>query len=152
MKIFNFFKKKSKGVVIDDKNIIINDICINEVFSECVRMLEEAIKEQDFGSVADVKSGLEKILKELELDGNFTFDSNNYIYNSGNINSNNINSSCITNNINSTAFFSSVITNIGDGKKKAKIKQTSFFNRGNMAGGNITIQQNNINGDNIFKG
>ena len=151
MKIFNFFKKKNKGVVIDGKNIIINDICINEVFSECVARLEEAIKKQDFESVADVKSGLEKIQKELELDGNFVFDSNNCIYvNSGN-NSNNINS-CIANNINSTAFFSSVTTNIGDGKKKAKIKQTSFFNRGNMAGGNITIQQSNINGDNIFKG
>ena len=151
MKIFNFFKKKNKNVVIDGKNVIINDICINEVFSECITRLDEVIKEQNIDNLKAIRDGLEQIQKELELDGNFIFDSNNCIYvNSGN-NSNNINS-CIANNINSTAFFSSVVTNIGDGKNKVKVKQSSFFNKGNMVGGNIVISQNNINGDNFFDG
>lgn len=150
MKIFNLFKKKNKGVTVCGKSIIINNIDINKVFSECIARLDEAIKEKSFDDVKAIRDGLEQIQKEIEQDNDFVFDSNNCIYvNSSNINSNNINS-YIGNNINSTAFFSSVVTNIGDGKKKAKIKQRSFFNRGNMAGGNIVISQNNINGDNFL--
>lgn len=151
MKIFNLFKKKNKGVTVCGKSIIINNIDINKVFSECIARLDEAIKEKSFDDVKAIRDGLEQIQKEIEQDSDFVFDSNNCIYVHSN---NNINSSCIgiNNNINSTAFFSSVVTNIGDGKKKAKIKQRSFFNRENMAGGNIVISQNNINGDNFFDG
>ena len=140
MKIFNFFKKKNKSVMIDGKNIIINNVCINKVFSEYVARLEEAIKKQDFESVADVKSGLEKILKELECD----------IYDDDNCEINQKNVSFFNFGGNVTQQISSVTTS--NGKNKVKVKQSSFFNKGNMAGGNITIQQSNINGDNIFKG
>lgn len=139
MKIFNFFKKKNKCVVVSGKNIIINDICINEVFSECVARLDEAIKKQDLKSVADVKSGLEKILKELECD----------FYDDNNCEINQKNTSFFNFGGNVTQQISSVTTSNG---KKTKIKQSSFFNKGNMVGGNITIQQSNINGDNVFKG
>lgn len=139
MKIFNLFKKKNKGVVVSGKNIIINDICINKVFSECISRLDEAIKKQDLKSVADVKSGLEKILKELECD----------FYDDNNCEINQKNTSFFNFGGNVTQQISSVTTSNG---KKTKIKQSSFFNKGNMVGGNITIQQSNINGDNVFKG
>lgn len=140
MKIFNFFKKKNKSVVVSGKNIIINNVCINEVFSQYAARLEEAIKKQDFESVADVKSGLEKILKEIECD----------IYDDDNCEINQKNMSFFNFGGNVTQQISSVTTS--NGKNKVKVKQSSFFNRGNMAGGNITIQQSNINGDNVFKG
>lgn len=140
MKIFNFFKKKNKSVVIDGKNIIINNVCINKVFSEYISRLDEAIKKQDLKSVADVKSGLEKILKELECD----------FYDDNNCEINQKNTSFFNFGGNVTQQISSVTTS--NGKNKVKVKQTSFFNKGNTAGGNITIQQSNINGDNVFKG